>query len=106
MNTQKSVLFISILVISSVLNHQNSLTYSQSIFLPVEHKVHNLLERFAIKGIINTDSEAKPFTRMYAAAELLKVLHADAKSNVLKKTERDEVRFFAEEFYYELVRLK
>jgi len=65
-------------------------------------RIYDYLDELAIDGVIEINSVAKPYARTFIADKLLK---AQAKKNKLNKRQRDELRFFLNEFALELDKL-
>lgn len=75
---------------------------SQSIYEPIEADIHNFLDRMNIKGVINLDTETKPYTRNYIAQNLVKILVDKINLNMV---EYDELEWYLEEYNYEVMKI-
>lgn len=77
-------------------------TFSQSIYEPIEADIHSYLDRMNIKGVINLDTETKPYTRVYIAEKLIELLQ---NKTLLNTVEKKELEWYLSEYYYELSKL-
>ena len=94
-------LVISFLIIS--FNRHSFYLNAQIVFADTENGVYDFLERMSIKGIIKINDEVKPFSRKYIATKLLEIqtsLMND--TNSINQIELDELKFYEEEFTYEI----
>ena len=74
--------------------------YSQVIYTPITSDVYNYLERIADKGIIeNYYSMAKPLSRAEIADYLKEI---ENKSGLLTKVEKEELKWYENDYSYEL----
>ena len=77
--------------------------FAQTVYLPVTHEVYHFLEDMAAKQIIHDYRDAvKPLSRQAIAKFLIQ---ADSLTPKLTAVERDELKFYKEEFYQELKNL-
>lgn len=95
------MIFLSILI--SSINNKYFTTKAQVVYVPLENGVYEYLERMNIKGYIQLDDEAKPFSRILIASKLHEIgnfLFIEASN--LNDVEISELHFWEEEFYYEI----
>jgi len=89
----KNILYtILLLLITTTAN-------SQSIYEPIEADIHEYLDRMNIKGIVQIDTEVKPFTRYYIAEKLFELSH---NRSVLNRVEIEELNWYLSEYNYEV----
>lgn len=100
-------LLIVFIIILSLINHKSSLIYAQIVYVPLENGVYKFLERQNLKGLIELNDEVKPFSRMYIAKKLLKIDEElkSEKKEILNNVETDELKFYLEEYFYEIFKL-
>jgi len=78
---------------------------SQTVYLPVTHRVYNFLDRMEAKKVITDYRDAvKPLSRSAIARFLIQV--DTSSSQTLTEVDRDQVFFFKEEFFQELQNLQ
>jgi len=78
----------------------STFVYSQTVYLPATHEVYNFLDKMAAKHIIVGYRDAvKPLSRQSVARFLLQT---DSLKNDLTTVEREQLKFYKEEFYEEL----
>ena len=98
--------FITYLVISFLIilfNHHSINLHSQVVFVQLENGVYEFLERLSLKGIINLDDEIKPLSRIYIAAKLIEIQSSFIRNNnLINHLEIEELKFYKEEFDYEI----
>lgn len=87
-------LYITIVLLITV-----SKKYSQIVYVPINDNVYSFLDRVNIKGVVQINSEKKPFSRKYIAEKLLKIKIKKAKLN---KVEIDLLEWYEREYSYEL----
>lgn len=75
-------------------------SYSQVNYEPVTNSVYNYLNRMSNKGLISTNEEILPFSRLYIAGKLNE-LRDNIQVSHLEKTELD---FYLKEFYSEMLK--
>ncbi len=92
----KSTLF---LLFGIFITFQFTNVYSQVIYTPLNSPVYNFLDRLADEGIINLSDEVKPFSRVKIAGY---ISEAEINSAKLNGIERDELKWFEEEYAHEL----
>ncbi len=98
MNTNKIKISIYILLV---------ILYSfpllaQVVFVPVNDNIYDYLDRLNIKGVIQLDSEVKPFSRVYIAKKLMEV--GDTQSQDLTNVDLDLLDFYKAEYGCEIER--
>ena len=81
-----------------------SLLSAQVVFEPINNNIYNYLDRMNIKGVIQLDSEVKPFSRMYIAEKLLEI-DSKANSKQLTNVDMDLLVFYYAEYGSEIRRL-
>ncbi len=89
---KKFSLFLLLFLISSYVN-------AQVVYTPLYSGVYEFLERMSIKQLITLDDEVKPYSREYIA-DLLAEL--EEKTASLNSTEEKLLKFYEEEYAYEL----
>lgn len=77
-------------------------TNSQSIYEPIEADIHSFLDRMDVKGIINLDTEIKPYTRNYISEKLIDLFENQMLMNAIEKEELD---WYLSEYYYEVQKI-
>lgn len=85
----------------------SSFTFGQVIYVPLENGIYDFLERQNLKGNIILNDEIKPFSRIYIAhklTELKNIVIQD--SNVLNKVEQEDLKFYLEEYFYEVNKIE
>lgn len=75
---------------------------AQAVYEPIDADIHEFMDRMNIMGIINIDSEAKPYTRKYIA---LKLSELSKQSSSLNDVENEELQWYLREYFYELSQL-
>ncbi|RKY83395.1 hypothetical protein DRQ09_10135 [candidate division KSB1 bacterium] len=77
--------------------------FSQTINVPLGHRVYFFIERLETKGVINSVQDGtKPLTRMEVAKYLVQVIKKVQKGEHLTEVEREELIFLKKEFREEL----
>lgn len=71
---------------------------AQVVYEPLYEDVYNFLRRVSQKGIIEFDDLIRPLPRSYISSKLLE---ADSLASKLTPLERDEVKFFLQDYYNE-----
>lgn len=51
------------------------------MYVPINDKVYNYLDRINIRGIIQLNSEKKPFSRIYISSKLIEIRKRDSDLN-------------------------
>jgi len=75
-----------------------SLTFSQTVYEPINSSVYDFLDRMAQKGIIRFDDNIKPVSRAYIAEKLEEV----KKSRELTEVEMEDLNFYLKDYGIEL----
>jgi hypothetical protein len=102
---KKIILIIVLVFVTSIINYKSSFLQAQVVYVPLENGVYEFLERQNLKGIIELNDEVKPFSRMYIAEKLVLIYEQEngqTDGNNLNKVEEDELKFYLEEYYYEI----
>jgi len=73
--------------------------FSQVVYEPLHRDVYNYLRRLSQKGILEFHDEIRPLSRKYIAEKLLE---ASEISDQLTPLEKDELRFFKQDYYHEI----
>ncbi|PKL88795.1 MAG: hypothetical protein CVV23_08585 [Ignavibacteriae bacterium HGW-Ignavibacteriae-2] len=99
--------FLRLLPLILLVNSQLSIIISQVIYEPVRSDIYEFLDRQAIKGNIQLDWEARPFSRQYIADKVKIIrekINVQFKSGIERftKVEEDELKFWEKEFGTEL----
>jgi len=81
-----------------------SLLSAQVVFVPINDNIYSYLDRMNIKGIIQLDSEVKPFSKMYIAEKLLEV-DSKANSKQLTNVDIELLDFYSSEYGTEINKL-
>ncbi len=71
---------------------------AQIVYEPLYEDVYNFLRRVSQKGIIEFDDLIRPLPKMYIAEKLLET---DSLSSKLTSLEKEELKFFLENYYFE-----
>ena len=87
-------IFLSVAILIAV----NSQVQAQIVYEPLYEDVYNFLRRVSQKGIIEFDDLIRPLPKMYIAEKLLE---ADSLSSQLTSLEKEELKFFLENYYFE-----
>lgn len=74
--------------------------YSQLVYEPLHRDVYNYLRRLSQKGIIEFHDEIRPLSRKYIAGKLLE---AENLTTQLTPLEKEELIFFKQDFYNEII---
>ena len=94
--------FLLILVLLLISNHQSAILNAQTVFVSVDNDIYDFLERLSLKQIIKLNDEVKPYSRVYIAERLREI---EQKEGMLNNVERDEFKFYLEEYKYEFEKL-
>jgi len=78
-----------------------SLLFSQVVYEPIHNDIYNYLSRLSQRGVIEYHDNIKPLQRKYLA---LKLIEADENIEQLTSLEKEELKFFREEFGREIKR--
>ncbi|MCW8803053.1 MAG: hypothetical protein OQK57_01550, partial [Ignavibacteriaceae bacterium] len=89
----QKILFLALVLFSATF-----VLRAQVVYEPLYEDVYNFLRRISQKGIIEFDDLIKPLPRTYISKKLLE---ADSLSSQLTSLERDELKFFLEDYYHE-----
>ena len=95
----KRTLYTLILLL---LSSHFSLLSAQVVFVPINDNVYHYLDRMNIKGVIQLDSEVKPFSRVYIAEKLIEIEASFSKS--LTSVDLDLLGFYVAEYGAEIKR--
>lgn len=82
-----------------------SLTFSQTVYEPINSSVYDFLDRMAQKGLINFDDNVKPVSRVYIAEKLRKLSRLEAgtdKGELLTAVEKEDLSFYLKDYGIEL----
>jgi hypothetical protein len=80
--------------------------FAQVVFVPVENNVYSFLDRMNIKGVIQLDSEVKPYSRKYIAEKLIKIDNqVFTLKKILTKIDRELLEFYIAEYGSEVSRI-
>ncbi len=71
---------------------------AQVVYEPLHRDVYNFLRRLSQKGILEFNDLVRPLPRTYIAEKLIE---ADSFSSQLTELEKEELKFFVEDFYHE-----
>jgi hypothetical protein len=74
------------------------ISQAQVVYEPLYEDVYNFLRRVSQKGIIEFDDLIRPLPRSYISSKLLE---ADSLASKLTPLEREEVKFFLQDYYNE-----
>ena len=112
MKKNKTILFFLVrikltllfILLPSLINCNNGFSSSsaQIIYLSVENKIYDYLERISLQQIITINDEIKPYSRIYIARQLKNILN---ERHRLNKIELEELDFYLKEYFYELNQL-
>ncbi len=91
----------SVFVLITLILFSSNEQKAQAVYLPVNHGVHQFLERCELKGLINFHNEVLPLTRRNAAELLAKV---EKNFSFLNSVEQEELKWYLSEFAHELNR--
>lgn len=94
--------FNKFLLYFSLLTSHFSLLSAQVVFVPINDNVYHYLDRMNIKGVIQLDSEVKPFSRVYIAEKLIEVDSSPLKR--LTNVDLDLLKFYFAEYGMEISR--
>lgn len=72
---------------------------AQVVYEPLHRDVYNFLSRLSQKGIITFNDEIKPLPRKYISG---KIVEASENLSELTPLEKEELKFFKQDFFYEL----
>jgi len=72
---------------------------AQIVYEPMEKDVYSFLERLSQKGIIEVDNLVKPLSKKYIADKLIE---AKNKIDFLTDLEKDELKFFEKDYFFEI----
>ena len=86
------------LIVLSVVFILNPL-YAQIVFEPLNNDIYSYLDRLSQKGVIELNDIIKPLSRTYISQKLEE---AGSKINMLTDLEKEELDFFAKEYFIEL----
>ncbi|HED37054.1 MAG TPA: hypothetical protein ENI76_02235 [Ignavibacteria bacterium] len=88
----------------------SSLSYSQTVFEPINSSVYQFLDRMAQKGLIRFEDNIKPVSRLYIAKKLNELsnkflmnqsIHFESEHK-LTALEREELKFYLKDYGMEL----
>ena len=94
---KKVISFKNILLLLMLVSGAHSLR-AQVVYEPLYEDVYNFLRRVSQKGIIEFNDLIRPLPRTYIAEKLLET---DSLSSKLTSLEREELKFFLKDFYFE-----
>ena len=82
--------------------------FSQTVFEPINSDVYQFLDLMAQKGLIVFNDNIRPVSRKYIAAKLLqlKIKNEKLKSKDFSKVEREELKFYLQDYGMELKQLQ
>lgn len=103
------MLFSYIIFILLIIGYQSSVIIAQVVNVPLENSVYNFLERQNLKGNISLNDEVKPYPRVYIAEKLVeirKIAINSGSKNSLSKVDLDELKFYEQEYFYEISKIK
>ncbi len=87
--------FIAFFILVSI-----STSFPQVVYEPLHRDVYNFLARLSQKGVLEFHDEIRPIARKYI---LEKLFEADDSSDQLTSLEKEELKFFIEDFYHEAI---
>jgi len=90
---------IKILLCTVVFIIINRLAIAQVVYEPLGKDVYSYLQRLSQKGIIELDDLIKPFSKKYISDKLLEIKN---KEGQLTELEKDELKYFEQDYYWEL----
>ncbi len=90
--------FLKIIFFTFIFIGLTSSVNAQLVYEPLYEDVYNFLRRLSQKGIIEVDDLIRPLPKMYIAERLLQ---ADSLSSELTSLEKEELKFFLENYYFE-----
>lgn len=96
-----TLIFIIVLLVSFI-NIKTSFLNAQIVYVSLDNSVYNFLEKLSLKNTIKLDDEIKPYSRVYVAKCLREI---EQKLAELNKVELEELRFYLEEYDYEIKKL-
>ncbi len=77
--------------------------FSQSVYVPLNHRVYRFIERFEAKGILKNDlMGTKPLTRLHVGELLYGIHRSQAQGTALSKVDSDFLTFYEQEFREEI----
>ncbi len=80
----------TIFILISLISHLTSISFAQVNFEPVNSSVYSFLERMSQKGIIQTNEEILPFSRMYIAEKIKDI--EDRRQETENRSQKSEFR--------------
>ncbi|MGB5530030.1 MAG: hypothetical protein WBQ32_08670 [Ignavibacteriaceae bacterium] len=98
MNLLKIICFAKNLLLALIFLSAVPLVRAQLVYEPLYEDVYNFLRRISQKGIIEFDDLIRPLPRTYIAEKLLQ---ADSLSAELTSLEKEELKFFLNDYYFE-----
>jgi len=104
-STKNISIILFLIILTSNFFFLSSLSYSQTVFEPVQSSVYDFLDRMAQKGIIEFSDIARPVSRKYIAEKLLKVkrligeeVNRKGKEEALTAVEKEDLEFYLKDF--------
>ena len=94
LNNLKKIIIAGILIF--VFYTEND---SQVVYVPINDNIYEFLDRCNLRGLINLDTEKKPFSRIYIAEKLIKLRE---KKEKLNKVDFQTLQWYEKEYLYEL----
>jgi hypothetical protein len=89
---------LKIFFIAAILILATDYFKAQVVYEPLHKDIYNFLRRVSQKGIIEFNDLIRPLPRTYISDKLLEL---DSLSSQLTSLERDELKFFQNDFYHE-----
>ena len=80
-----------------------SISLSQVVYVPLNDKVYEYLDRMNLKNIIQLDSEKKPFSRKYISNKLISIRE---KISLLNSVDYDLLLWYESEYFYEVNQIR
>lgn len=94
----RKIISLKIIFFLLVLISEMPLLHAQVVYEPLYEDVYNFLRKISQKGIIEFNDLIRPLPRTYIAEKLLET---DSLSSKLTSLEREELKFFLKDFYFE-----